>query len=112
MQNYAEGVLASWASLNAATTGAARPSISVEQRFWFNPALTSRFFLIPGSIAIVDTADREVGRITKQWRGLLTEGFTTADSWAVTTEHDVTGALRQLILASGAAIDTALKQDE
>jgi uncharacterized protein YxjI len=64
------------------------------------------------NFAIVDTAEREVGRITKQWRGLLTEGFTTADSWAVTIEADVTGALRQLIVASGAAIDTALKQDE
>jgi ABC-2 type transport system permease protein len=55
VQNYAEGVLASWASLNAATTGAPRSPISVEQRFWFNPELTSRFFLIPGSIAIVMT---------------------------------------------------------
>ena len=26
-----------------------------QQRFWFNPELTSRFFLIPGSIAIVMT---------------------------------------------------------
>lgn len=64
------------------------------------------------NFAIVDTADREVGRITKEWRGLLTEGFTTADSWVVTTGPGVGGPLRQLILASGAAVDTALKQDE
>jgi len=31
------------------------PPITVEQRFWFNPELTSRFFLVPGSIAIVMT---------------------------------------------------------
>jgi uncharacterized protein YxjI len=64
------------------------------------------------NFAIVDPADHEVGRITKEWRGILTEGFTTADSWVVTTGHEVTGPLRQLILASGAAVDTALKQDE
>jgi uncharacterized protein YxjI len=64
------------------------------------------------NFAVVDTADREVGRITKEWRGLLTEGFTTADSWVVTTDPAVSGPLRQLILASGAAVDTALKQDE
>ncbi len=55
VQNYADGVLLSWASLNAATTGAARRSINVEQRFRFNPELTSRNFLLPGSIAIVMT---------------------------------------------------------
>ena len=55
VQNYAQGVLASWTSLNAAENGAARPAIDVEQRFWFNPELTSRVFLIPGSIAIVMT---------------------------------------------------------
>ncbi len=31
------------------------PAITVEQRFWFNPELTSRSFLVPGSIAIVMT---------------------------------------------------------
>src|SRR5579864_232616 len=55
VQNYAQGVLASWANLTAADGGTAATRISVEQRFWFNPELTSRFFLIPGSIAIVMT---------------------------------------------------------
>ena len=31
------------------------PAIAAEQRFWFNPQLTSRNFLVPGSIAIVMT---------------------------------------------------------
>jgi ABC-2 type transport system permease protein len=53
--NYSDGVLASWASLNAASTGAKPATINVQQRFWFNPELTSRFFLVPGSIAIVMT---------------------------------------------------------
>lgn len=55
VQNYSEGVLASWANLNSVTTGARAATINVEQRFWFNPELTSRFFLVPGSIAIVMT---------------------------------------------------------
>jgi ABC-2 type transport system permease protein len=55
VSNYSQGTLASWASLNAAEAGARPATITVDQRFWFNPELTSRFFLIPGSIAIVMT---------------------------------------------------------
>ncbi len=55
VQNYAQGVLASWASLGQAASGATAAGINIEPRFWFNPQLTSRFFLVPGSIAIVMT---------------------------------------------------------
>ncbi|RCS25718.1 ABC transporter permease [Phyllobacterium salinisoli] len=55
VQNYARGVVANWAALRGADAAARPPAISVEQRFWFNPQLTSRFFLVPGSIAIVMT---------------------------------------------------------
>jgi len=55
VENDAQGVLASWARIEGADTGAQRPGIEIEQRFWFNPQLTSRFFLVPGSIAIVMT---------------------------------------------------------
>ena len=55
---YAEGVRANWAA--AQTTGQAvggvpGPPISLDARYWFNPALTSRFYLVPGAIAIVMT---------------------------------------------------------
>ena len=51
---YAEGVRASWAA-NEAGMGMkpARPPIELQTRFWFNPELKSRFFLVPGAIAIV-----------------------------------------------------------
>lgn len=51
---YAEGVRASWA---AAELGAApaRPPVEVSARVWYNPGLRSRYFLVPGSIAIVMT---------------------------------------------------------
>ena len=58
--NYAEGVRASWVAQHeleqglAVSTGPA-PAISIAHRYWFNPELTSRFFLVPGSIAVVMT---------------------------------------------------------
>lgn len=54
--SYAEGVRAAWAAGMAEERGT-RPQapITLLQRFWFNPELASRFFLIPGSIAIVMT---------------------------------------------------------
>lgn len=55
VQSYARGVVQNWQLSSSAQTTRARPPISVEQRFWFNPELTSRFFLVPGSIAIIMT---------------------------------------------------------
>ncbi|HTP25143.1 MAG TPA: ABC transporter permease [Anaeromyxobacteraceae bacterium] len=56
---YAEGVRASWAAQRDLDQGRpssfAAPPISVTQRHWFNPELASRFFLVPGSIAVVMT---------------------------------------------------------
>jgi ABC-2 type transport system permease protein len=52
VMGYAQGVVASWAGLRAAERGPPAATV-VQQRFWFNPELTSRFFLVPGSIAIV-----------------------------------------------------------
>lgn len=55
VQNYAQAVVANWERLRGFDTAAPRAAISVQQRFWFNPELTSRNFLVPGSIAIVMT---------------------------------------------------------
>ncbi|MBM4201062.1 MAG: ABC transporter permease [Gammaproteobacteria bacterium] len=49
---YAQGVIAGWQ--------ASRPSpravpVSLEPRFWFNPEIESRRFLVPGAIAVVMT---------------------------------------------------------
>lgn len=61
--------------------------------------------------AIVDETEREVGRITKKWEGLMKNVFTTADNYVLEIESGVTGDLRLLMLASAAGVDTALKQD-
>lgn len=55
VQNYTQGVVANWTALRRAETTSRAPAISVQQRFWFNPELKSRNFLVPGSIAIVMT---------------------------------------------------------
>jgi len=68
--------------------------------------------LISWDFAIDDEAGTEVGRITKQWAGVLREGFTTADHYVVQVGDAVSPEMRRLILASAAAIDTALKQDD
>jgi ABC-2 type transport system permease protein len=56
---YAEGVRQAWAaSEGAASEGTkpnAAPRVQLSSRFWFNPDLRSRYFLVPGSIAIVMT---------------------------------------------------------
>ncbi|MDB4976613.1 MAG: ybhS [Myxococcaceae bacterium] len=55
VQSYARAVVATWQRGVAAEARVQAPAISLEPRFWFNPELTSRFFLVPGSIAIVMT---------------------------------------------------------
>lgn len=54
---YADGVRANWMAGEMAQRGVrgAGPPIDVSQRVWFNPSLQSRYFLVPGSIAIVMT---------------------------------------------------------
>ncbi len=53
---YAAGVRANWAAARGAERGqSVAPPIGITQRYWFNPALTSRYFLVPGAIAIIMT---------------------------------------------------------
>jgi ABC-2 type transport system permease protein len=55
VQAYARGVVATWQRSVAPQPAAGAPRIELVQRYWFNPELSSRFFLVPGSIAIVMT---------------------------------------------------------
>jgi len=55
VQNYARGVFATWQRQQAMQGEGQAPAIRPLARFWFNPGLESRFFLVPGSIAIVMT---------------------------------------------------------
>jgi ABC-2 type transport system permease protein len=54
---YGEGVRAAWSVAEGLerNPGAAEPPVSVSTRYWYNPELMSRYFLVPGSIANVMT---------------------------------------------------------
>ncbi len=65
------------------------------------------------NFSIRDPAGTEVARITKTWEGLAKALFTTADDYLLEiSSSNVPLALRQLILASAAGVDLALKQDK
>jgi uncharacterized protein YxjI len=64
------------------------------------------------NFSIQDAAGSEVARITKTWEGLAKTVFTTADDYLLeVSSPSVAPPLRQLILASAAGVDLALKQD-
>ena len=55
-KGYIQGTWLAWLSSYARIQGHELPMpIALEQRVWFNPALTSRMFLVPGLIAIIMT---------------------------------------------------------
>jgi uncharacterized protein YxjI len=64
------------------------------------------------NFSIQDAAGTEVARITKTWEGLAKTLFTTADDYLLeVSAAQLPTAMRQLVLASAAGVDLALKQD-
>ena len=61
---------------------------------------------------VADAAGTSIGHVTKQWRGLLTEAITDADSYAVTFEPGATGDQRKLTFAGALAVDLVQKQKD
>ncbi len=56
IENYVQQSWAGWLSRQAALAGAANPApIAIESRIWFNPAVSSRDYLVPGLIAVIMT---------------------------------------------------------
>ncbi len=56
VENYARGAWQVWRDQRAIDAGDARPvPVALEPRFWFNPELQSRNYLVPGSIAVIMT---------------------------------------------------------
>jgi drug efflux transport system permease protein len=53
VQGYAAGVVGQWAQQRRLDRGHPPRANAVEDRLWFNPGRTSRWFLVPGVIAIV-----------------------------------------------------------
>ncbi len=61
---------------------------------------------------VVDTAGMDLGRVTKQWRGLFSEVVTDADSYAVTFEPQATSDQRALTFAGALTVDLIQKQKD
>jgi len=55
VSGYAQGVVANWLADHLGGQAAAASPVRFDPRFWFNPEIESRRFLIPGAIAIVMT---------------------------------------------------------
>ncbi len=61
VENYVQGVWQNWLQQESVSAGslavrpAAAPAITAQPRFWFNPEISSRNFLVPGSVAIIMT---------------------------------------------------------
>jgi ABC-2 type transport system permease protein len=103
---YAEGVRATWAAGRTGERGerSAGPPVQVVDRYWFNPELTSRFFLVPGAMAIVLTV---IGTlltalvVAREWeRGTMESVLATPITMA---ELIVTKVVPYYLLGLGAA---------
>ncbi len=56
IENYVQQSWVRWVAQQAASTGIADPQpIDIEPRIWFNPAVSSRDYLVPGLIAVIMT---------------------------------------------------------
>jgi ABC-2 type transport system permease protein len=56
VQNYAQGVVASWLAIrNSEEATAVGPPINIEHRIRFNAEVRSRNFLVPGSVVLIMT---------------------------------------------------------
>jgi uncharacterized protein YxjI len=64
------------------------------------------------SFQVLDASERAFAHVTKQWRGLLTEVLTDADSYAVTFEPHASAAQRALAFAGALAVDLVQKQKD
>jgi len=61
---------------------------------------------------VLDPAGAEIGRVTKEWRGLFTEVVTDADSYAVTFAEHATSDQRALTFAGALTVDLVQKQKD
>ena len=72
---YAQGVIENWAEPNPSA------SVSLESRYWYNPAALSPWFLIPGSITVIMTLIGVILTalvIAREWeRGTMEAMFAT-----------------------------------
>ena len=55
-QNYSKGLIQNWLLQQQISNGEpVKEKISIQNRFWYNPELKSKNFLVPGSLAVIMT---------------------------------------------------------
>jgi uncharacterized protein YxjI len=64
------------------------------------------------NFTIFDSAQKQIGTITKKWAGILKEAFTTADKYIVDINPDVALEQKIPILATAITIDMVLKESK
>ena len=78
---YAQGVIENWQTAEFGRNAAPPAPVSLESRYWYNPAALSPWFLIPGSITIIMTLIGVMLTalvITREWeRGTMEAMFAT-----------------------------------
>ena len=78
---YAQGVIENWQAAEFGRDAAPPASVSLESRYWYNPAALSPWFLIPSSISIIMTLIGVLLTalvITREWeRGTMEAMFAT-----------------------------------
>lgn len=110
VQNYARGVILSWVGMSAAeqgylSAGSSATLITSEARFWYNPELKSRNFLLPGSMVIILTL---VGTlltalvIAREWERGTMEALLSMP--VTTTQTLLSKLVAYFILAMGSMI--------
>jgi len=82
VEGYLSGVWQTWLQQNATEAGASLTiPVHLESRIWFNPAVISRLFLVPGLIAIIMTLTGALLTalvIAREWeRGTMESLMTT-----------------------------------
>ncbi|BBC72188.1 membrane protein [Altererythrobacter sp. B11] len=55
VSSHAQGVFQTWLDDDPLAGAPPTPQVEISSRYWFNPGLKSRYFLVPGSIATVMT---------------------------------------------------------
>lgn len=65
------------------------------------------------NFSIVNTEEKEIGRITKKWSGMLQEAFTTADKYLVDVDQSLAEDTNKIaILTAAITIDMVFKEQQ
>ncbi len=93
--------------------------LTLKAGFWVNDAAGNKFAEVRGdwkawNFKFLDSSEREIGQIAKQWAGLAKEFFTSADNYLIDINEEVAAnpLSKILLLAAGLAADMIFKESK